>query len=62
MSDTVLSREPWPRDPIEQYPDEHHGTWGYLVHYKRQGLVFETDKTPQPDEIRKRWSAYFRHD
>lgn len=58
-SEEILSKEAWPYSGIEKYTCIEDGDWGYLVHYRTKGLVFEPDERPTDEEILERWGSYF---
>ncbi|WP_299945689.1 hypothetical protein [uncultured Microbulbifer sp.] len=56
--DEILSKEAWPLNGIQYYCCIEDGDWGYLVHYKSRGLIYEANR-PSNEEILERWGSRF---
>lgn len=58
----ILSREPWPANPIESYRCIDDGPWGYLVVMEGGHVQFITEVTPPREAIEARWGTRLKLD
>lgn len=56
----IISKEPWPADPIANYQNISDGAWGYLIHDSAEGLIFDDSERPSDAAIMDRWGYYLR--
>ena len=58
MNKKILSKDPWPALPIEQYHAIDDGAWGYLIFFEDGEYCFQTTEIPTKDEILALWGGY----
>lgn len=59
---SIISKEPWPAEPIANYECIHDGPWGYLIHDSIEGFTFDASERPSDTDIMARWGAYLRRE
>lgn len=58
----VISKDAWPKYPIERYRSIGDGPWGYLLVYEDLSFEFVEDSVPSAPEILARWGHYLVHE
>lgn len=53
----IVSIEPWPAGPIDQYTRIESGSWGYLTTYSDCTFIFSQETAPKRSEILSRWGS-----
>ena len=60
MSRKIISKDPWPALPIDQYHTVEDGPWGYLIFFDDGDFNFVVSEVPSEQEILAIWGGYLR--